>query len=484
MTESKPVKKPAKKAPAKKVPEKKAPAKKAVEKETEKKSLGTSAVANPKSESNSFENESVSVQTHFSKGCQAKMEVQVKKKVLEESYLQSVKEVSKNISVPGFRKGKVPRELIEKNYKSYIDEQYEQVFVQKSVEHALNLTKIRPLNYREIKPKVISKSETKAEVHFSFETYPVVPEIDIDKLKLQKIKPEEVDQEKIDEVIDVMRSYKAKWERVKDRGVKKDDFVELDIINTENNTKLVSKKRVQVKKGRLSNWIIKLVTGMKKDESKEATSEWDSSMPVSEKKDFKPTPCKVTVLDILTAELPEIDEDFAKAMGTQSIADLRTQVLMRLNKNAEEVADAKQKESLDEQLEKLVDFDLPNTLVAAEKKVKIQMKEQELKQANFSDEDIKKNKKENEEEAAVAAVRSLKLFFILQKLAQDNGIIVTEHEMQTVLAERVNQLNLPAEFKSSPQFKNQILQEMRMNCFVDILSDKVKRYLLKKVTYA
>jgi FKBP-type peptidyl-prolyl cis-trans isomerase (trigger factor) len=204
-------------------------------------------------------------------------------------------------------------------------------------------------------------------------------------------------------------------------------------------------------------------------------------MPKEEKKDFKATKCKVTVLSIATADLPEVDEEFSKAMGTQSVADLRTQVMLRLKGNAESVADGKQREDIDDQLVKLIDFEIPKSLIDAEIKTKTQLKEQELKQANFSDEDIKKKEKETEKEAHEAAIRSLKLFFIFQKLANDHNIIVPEKELLEVVSERVSQLNLPAEFKSSPQFNNHIIQEIRMNCFVELLSDKVKRYLLKKV---
>lgn len=480
MTESKPTKKAAKKAPSKKIAKK--AAKKVPVKQVSEKKTPHSAPSPFKA--SSYENEFVSVKTEFGEGCKATFEVIAKEKVLNDSHLEALKEVSKNISIPGFRKGKVPKEIVEKNYRKYIEDQSEQIFVQKSIEQALILSQIKPLNYRDIKPSIKGKTQKEAQISFNFETYPIVPEIDLDGIKLKKVEAEEITQDKVDEVIDVMRSYRAKWERIEGRAVQKEDFVEVDIENLENNTKLVSKKRVHVRKGRLSSWIMKLIVGMEKGESKEGTSAWDNDMPQDEKKDFKPTKCKLTVLDILTAEMPEVDDEFAKAMGTQSVADLKTQVLLRLNKNAESVVEAKQREELEEKLEKSVDFDLPSSLIEAEKNTKIQLREQELKQANFSDEDIKKRKEEIESESLENAIKSLKLFFIMQKIAQDNGIIVSERELQSVLAERMSQLNLPAEFKSSPQFKNQIIPELRMNSFIEILNDKVKRYLLKKVTYS
>lgn len=476
-----PVKKAAKKAPLKKVAKSVDEAEKALPEQGNNKTLTPS-----KSHStHSFKNDFVQVEVEYLADCKANLDVKVSQKILQEANTKALKEVSKNISIPGFRKGKVPKEMIQSNYANYVTEQYQNLFLQQALEQALLLTHLRPLNYRNIKPKILSETEHSAHVTFSFETYPVVPEIDLESIKLKKVEPEDIDQARIDEVIDVMRTYRAKWNPVVDRGVEMEDFVEVDIENLEEGTKIVSQKRVQVSKGKLSSWIMKLLLGTKKGESKEGMSKWDDEvMPKAEKKDFKAMKCKVSVLDIFTADLPPVDESFAQAMGTQSVADLRTQVMLRLKKNAEEIVEAKQREELDDQLEKLVDFQIPQSLIDAEIKTKIQLKEQELKYAHFSDADIQKRAAQTEEEAKKEALRSLKLFFILQKLANDNKIIVSEQELRQVVAERISQLNLPQEFKSSPQFNSHFIQEVRMNCFVELLTDKVKRYLLKKVVYS
>ena len=237
---------PKKKAAKKAV--KKAPAKKAAKKAPAKKAPAKKAAV-PALKTQSFENEFVKAEVKTSKACHVTIDVEVSKKVLQEAEEKALKEVSKNISVPGFRKGKVPREMVKKNYAAHIEDQADNLFLQKALEHALLLSELRPLNYRNVKPKIESKTKDSAKVTFEFETYPVVPEINLDKIKLKKVEIEDIDQERIDEVIDVMRTYRAKWNPVEERGVEKDDFVELDIENVEEKDKIVSQKRVQVAKG-------------------------------------------------------------------------------------------------------------------------------------------------------------------------------------------------------------------------------------------
>lgn len=447
----------------------------------EKKTIDTSSSEIVQS-TQTFDNEFIKASVAFSPGCKVSIQVEILPPLVQESYSKALKEISKSISIPGFRKGKVPTEMIQKNYHSHIEEQSKQYFAQKALEQVLTLSKLRPLNQNQIKTKILDESKDNIQISFNFETYPVVPSIDLTKVNIGTVDIEEVTLDRVDEVIEVMRTYRAKWETVKDRPVQQEDFVEIDIENAETHAKIVSQKRVHLSKGKLSSWLVKLLTGMNQGESKEGMSKWDEEvMPASEKKDFTPTLCKVTVLAIFTAELPSVDEEFAKAMGTQSIADLRTQVMIRLKKNAEQIAHNKQREILDEQLQDLVDFEIPTSLIEAETKTKLEIKEQELKSANFSEEDLKTKQEELEKEAKEVAVKSLKLFFILQKIANDHNIIVGEQELRELIAERLAQLNIPNDIKSNPKFMNHFLPELRMTCFIDLLTDKVRRFLVKKI---
>ncbi len=418
----------------------------------------------------SFKDESVSVKLTQHPGCAVEIEAELSSKVLADAYAQALKEVSKGVSIPGFRKGKVPKQLIEKNYHSSILQEQSYILLQKGIDLSLDLTKIRPLNNRNIKPKVVKQNDSEAIFSYTFESYPEVPHIPIEKIKIDSLKLEEITEARIDEIIDVMRSYVAKWEPIEDRAVEQGDYVDVDILNLENGTKLVSKKRVQVEPGKVSKWLYDLILGMKKDESQEGSSKWDDSLPASEKKDFQSTHCKVTVLSIFKGDLPPVDEAFAKSMGTQSLAELRTQVLLRLTKNAEQARENQQKVLLDQALEKLVEFELPQSLLDAEMQTKLKLK-QKLGTKTAS--------KKDEEEALEEAKESLKLFFILQKLANDHNIIVSEQELRETLSERLSHINLPKELLNNQKYKNQLVQEMRMNSFIDLLTDKVRHHLLK-----
>lgn len=440
--------------------------------ETPSKKSASQDLTSKNSHHSSFKNDLVSIKLTQHPGCTVEIEAELASKVLDDAYAQALKEVSKGVSIPGFRKGKVPKQIIEKNYHASILQEQSYILLQKGLDLSLDLTKIRPLNHRNIKPKVVKQNSSEAIFSYSFESYPEVPHIPTEKIKLDLVKQEEISEERINEIIDVMRSYVAKWESIEDRAVEQGDYVDVDIINLENDTKLVSKKRVQVEPGKVSKWLYDLIVGMKKDESQEGLSKWDDSLPASEKKEFQSTQCKVTVLGIFKGDLPPVDEDFAQSMGTQSVAELRTQVLLRLTKNAEMAYENQQKVLLDKALEKLVEFDLPQSLLDAEMQTKLKLK-QKLGTKTAS--------KQDEKEALQEAKESLKLFFILQKLANDHNILVSEQELRENLSQRLSHINLPKELLNNQKYKNQLIQEMRMNSFIDILTEKVRHHLLKHV---
>ena len=478
---------PKKKAPAKKAT--KSPAKKAAKKTTapKKKAATTKAAvkeAAPKATKKApaqikhYEDDSVRVELALDPGCKCQLTATLAPKEIESAHQQATKEVSKSVSLPGFRKGKVPKSLIEKNYSGSIKEQQMQILLQNALDLALKLADIRPLNYRNIQPKVEKNTESEVTFSYEFEMYPQVPTLNLSNIQLKKVDQEEVTDAKVDEVIDVMRSYRAKWTPVEDRAIELGDYVDLDITDLDNDTKLVEQKRVQVEKGKLSKWLMEVLVGMKKDEEKEGVSKWDADVPTTPKEEFKSTKCKVKVLGVYRGELPPVDDAFAKAMGTESAAELRTQVVLRLNQNAKAEQEQKETEQLDQKLVELVNFELPQSLIEAEIETKTRLKTQQKQdsKAKLSDEESQEVEKDS--------INALKLFFILQKIAHDNNIIVSENELREVLAERISKLNLPKQLQSDPKYKNRLIQEMRMNTFIDLLTDKVKKHLLKQVSFA
>ncbi len=277
----------------------------------------------------------------FAPRCGVDIETTLTEDFMKKTYDEALRLVSKSISLPGFRKGKVPSYLVEKKHAEYVREEWKKLFSQKGFEKTLSLTKLQPANEKQVSFSLKDFNEKEAVLSFSFETLPVVPEIDETKISLKKIKRNEVSSERVDDYIEAIRLHQAKWNPVKERALQKEDFADIDIQNSETGEPVIEQKRVRLKKGHLSEWLIKLLTGMKEGETAEGTSKEDKLIP--HEGTFHPMKCKVTVHSIFEAELPEADDAFARSVQAESMADLKTKVLLKLNADENALVDQEYK---------------------------------------------------------------------------------------------------------------------------------------------
>ena len=93
-----------------------------------------------------FKNDNVQVIVSRSKGSRVKLEINVSPLATQAAYKQAIKAVGKEISRPGFRKGKAPDNYILQNYKGHVESEWNNILLNTSFQEALDLTKIYPFS--------------------------------------------------------------------------------------------------------------------------------------------------------------------------------------------------------------------------------------------------------------------------------------------------------------------------------------------------
>ena len=123
-----------------------------------------------------FKNDNVDVSVARLPGCLVKFEITVHPKATEAAYKQATKAVKKEVSIPGFRKGKASDALVQQHYAPHVDREFRDVVVQTAYHEAVTLSKTYPINEKSIKqPQLKSCSkEDGARVVIEMETLPVV----------------------------------------------------------------------------------------------------------------------------------------------------------------------------------------------------------------------------------------------------------------------------------------------------------------------
>lgn len=385
-----------------------------------------------------FEKEGFLVEAIEESGCRLNVKVVLQPKAAQKTYQKAVKLVNKQISVPGFRKGHAPDKAVIARHSSYVEQEWKEILVNEAYRAALELTEIYPIGRDSVdKPKIEKCSQEEgAIVHISYEHYPQVPTIDFSKIKLPELKQEAVKEERIEELLEQVRSGLADWEDVTGRPVDEGDYVDITIesIDQDPPQKIVENRRFEVTTTRIPLWLHTLLIGMQVGESSEGLSAVDPEAEESIKKDFKPANMRVTLHGIKNKLLPPIDEALAHKAGAESLEDLRHKIRKKLEKETEIEFQNKKFDALEQALLETHHFDLPASFVEAERTERISRKIQAMKQDNLSDDEIKSQEKEIEKQVAHEIDIALRLYFLNKQLAKQGKISLTNAELNEELS--------------------------------------------------
>ncbi|MBE0446766.1 MAG: trigger factor [Actinobacteria bacterium] len=255
-------------------------------------------------------------------------------KAIDEAY----KKISNQLVIPGFRKGKVPKPVIDSRVgKQSVQEEALQSALPSYYIDALKDVDIEPIDQPEV--DIVQIEESKPLIFTA--KVKVKPEVKLGDYKGTEIeKPSaEVTEEEIDEQIETLRDNFANLEPVEDRSVKEGDFVLIDFEGFIDDEPFEG--------GSAEDYLLEVgsktfipgfeeqLIGMSKGESKEIEVAFPDDYG-SEQLAGKEARFKVSLKEIKEKKLQELDDDFAKQVGFDTVDELRSDI-------REKVREAKRK---------------------------------------------------------------------------------------------------------------------------------------------
>lgn len=384
--------------------------------------------AEPQELSNDF----VQLKVHKRPACRIEFEVSASKNLVESARSKAIRNIAKQVTLPGFRKGKAPDSLIVKNYPTDVDKKWQECIADKAFQECEKLANV-PLLNKETRVTFNMKSHSTegAELLLSFETEPSIPSIDPQQYHPIEIERPAVNEEKVSETIRQVLFFFAEWKAVQDRPVQEGDFVTLDvdIIENEPTTPLFSGTRFEVTDKSMAQWMKKLVLGKKIFESMEGMTEVDADVKPEEKEAFTSQKVRITIKSIDQATLPSLNEEFLKKLGVSSEEELKKNVEALLNKQADAHVKEKQREHVNEFLLSQYPFDLPATLI--EKETQFRMKQLSGDPSfmkywkSLKDED----KKKTVDSIYFQSEKAVRMFYLCRKLLSDAKITISPQDL-------------------------------------------------------
>ncbi len=377
------------------------------------------------------------------KGLKTNLKVFVEKKTIEEKMGVRLTELSKTVNLKGFRPGKVPADVLKRQFgKAVYGEVLDQILKETSTK-AIEEKKIKVAG----QPKLDLKSYGEGkDLNYTLEIdeLPSIKLKSIENIKFidYEIKVTEKEIEKrIDDIAKNQNNFKDKNEN---ETAKNGDLVAFDYDATiENksfeggqgkNTQIVLGKDLFIK------GFDKQLLGVKKNQVKEVTATLPENYPkkefVNKKANFK---CKI--LNVKKPETVKVDDQFAKNLGAKDLKDLKQLTNKQIENQYKMSLEELSKEKILNQLEKMHDVQLPDNLVQQELTIISQ---------NLKKEDKEKNKKESEK----IAKKRIKLGLILNELGEQNNLKVDEQELRNEIQKQVH---------SMPGQQKQVLEYYQKN---------------------
>lgn len=419
-----------------------------------------------------FKSENLTVTVNRQPDCVVEMELAAKPEMAEKTYKKALKNISREVSFPGFRKGKAPDSMVESKYGPQIDREFKELFLNDSVKQALDLTKLFPWNQSEkIKADINEASREKGGLFkIKFETFPEIPEIKPADLEVKGVESKELKDEDIDRHILSLRYHHSDWKEVEDRPIRENDRVEVTVAIADDENDEKSKNRFHIHKDFTEDWLYDLLLDKKLGESFEATP--------PEKEEGTPKKVNITVDKIMEADLVPLDEEFVKKFGAENPEDFKKKVSDHLKHQVEERATQQFHAMIQQELTEKYHFDVPSSLINQERQNLLTEMIENLKESNYSDEAIQQQKDSMEELALRNAIKNLRTHYILLKIADEQKFNISREEMMNELIKHSIQpdgtINMEM-VQQSDKYSAPIVRRLQLMKAMEYLADKVTR---------
>lgn len=353
---------------------------------------------------------------------------------------KELKSIAPQVRMPGFRPGKVPANLVRKMHGPALEQQALQNAVQDGVQKLLDEQKIRPA----MQPSVALEEGgpgKDAVVTVEVEALPEIPEASVEGLKIERLSVEPTP-----DAIDLAVAKLAEGQKSYDPApakhkAEKGDLVIIDFEGKIDGEPFDGGKgegmSLELGSGRLIPGFEDQLVGAKANDQVAVEVTFPADYNVAYLKG-RPATFDVLVNEVQTPRAMKPDDDFAKSMGLEGIAQLRDLLKAQIEQELNGLTRTHMKRQLLDQLAAAHDFPVPESMVEAE----FAQIWQQLEHEASHEEDPAAARAEMEKERGdyrAIAERRVRLGLLLSEIGQKNGVTISTQEMNQLIMQAAQQ---------------------------------------------
>ena len=412
-------------------------------------------------------------------GLEREFKIKIPSNNVVEKLNSNLSEISKDVEIEGFRKGKAPLDIIKQRYGDNALRKTLDELIQTSSNELIQKKNLKLA----IKPKVDVKNFGEEKGLEYIMTIELIPEFKVEDLKTIKLVKfvSKVNEEDYKKTLDTFASTQQNFEKKDEKKIENRDGVLLNLKPTFNN-EIVKEAQIENKMTIIGNKMImpeieKNLLGKKAGDKLDFICKFPKNFPNKNiaEKDVR---VEIDILEVRVAKKKVLDDTFAKTMGATDLNDFKDKVKKQMQGELDNVSKMVMKKDLIEKLDKMHKINLPQGLVNYEFE-NIWKKFNEDKSKGIIDETDKNKKDEDiKKEYKSIAERRVKVGLILAKIGEEKKINVNEEDLKKAIEE---------EILRQPNAKDQIIKFYTENSQAlaslkaPIFEQKVVDYMLENI---
>tara|TARA_Y100000815_G_scaffold183945_1_gene167692 strand:+ start:115 stop:1479 length:1365 start_codon:yes stop_codon:yes gene_type:complete len=418
--------------------------------------------------------------------CKKQLRIEIDAEAVNAKFDSVAKDFRRHAHLPGFRPGKAPLANVMRSYGDKIGEEAKRTLMSDSYAKALKENELRPV----IMPEVEELQFGHGKPFQYLATLEVTPAFEMPEYIGIEVEKERhsVNDADIAKALDTLREQRVSYADM-DRPAVEDDFIVVNFTGTIDDKPITD--LIKVARGLTEQknfWLhktqnplipgtVEALIGSSKGDKKTVTVTIPDDF-VYEEIVGKEAKYEIEVVQVKEKSLPELDDKFAKGFGAESMDKLREGVENDLKNELEY---SKKKSIRNQCVDKLlgaVNCDLPETIVNEATRAAVHNIVQQNHQRGVGKEIIEENKDKIYANAKTDAEVRVKANYILSKIAEKEGIKVTDQELSRQVAAMAAQQKIKPQ-KLAQQLKDngtiyQVQEEIMNAKVIDLLEEKAK----------
>ena len=343
-------------------------------------------------------------------------------------------ELTRTARVSGFRPGKVPLNVIEKQYGADIKAEIYAKAIEMKFGEIVNINNLRVAGMPDIQHDPLEKINDDFEFIATFEVF---PEFKLESFKSSKVEKKSVEilESDVKKTIDVLIKQRAIFESV-DRASKLGDQILVQLQSFINNEQIEStgeqslefvlgdSKRIKA----VDDQLVGIKAGEKKEFEVKYPKDHDPAQLANQNVKYQ-----INLIEVREVKLPEIDSNFAKSLGVDSgdIKLMKEEIKMSLNQEVEKRVKADLKKQVFQLLVESHEIEIPKSLISMELNRMMQSTYDNLKKQGADMKEVKLERAMFEE----SAIRTCKLRIVLASLVDANKLEASEAQIKSKVEE-------------------------------------------------